>query len=107
LLVSLVLKSFVPIERKKVATLAGVAVPSLEVQLLARWVLKQFAAQRAGTVARGADLALGHGLVPAVDPANPDADASTIDPSLAPSRAPDSSADSPLLPQLVHLLDMP
>ena len=107
MLVSLVLKSFVPIERKKVATLAGVAVPSLEVQLLARWVLKQFAAQRAGTVERGADLAPGLGPGLAVDLANRDADASTIDPSLAPSLAQDNSVGSLLLPQSVHLLDMP
>ena len=103
----LVLKSFVPIAREKAETLADVAVPSLEAQLLALWVLKLFAAQRAGTVARGVDLAPGLGPDPAVDPVNRDADASTTDPSLAPNPARDNSADLLLLPQSVHLLDTP
>jgi hypothetical protein len=107
LLVSLVLKSFVLTARKKVATLVDVDVPSLEVQLLARWVPKPFAAQRAGTVERGADLAPGLGPGLAADPASRDAGVSTIDPSLAPNHVRDNSVGLLLLPQSVHLPGMP
>jgi len=61
-LASLVRKSFVLIERRKVGIQVDEAAPSLVALLLELLVLKHSAAQRAGDVAREADLALGQGL---------------------------------------------
>ena len=58
----LVQKSFVPIERGKAAILVAEVALSLVALLSEPLVLKLCAAQRAGDVAREADLALGQGL---------------------------------------------